>query len=159
MPRPLAARELDGPSVADQRVQTLGKTNPLTVLLFLAVGFGAWWGFLFIPVYVDQMEVKEATRQIVNLIPQAGDPMNAVTPPLFRLNSQVGWHFVVDEETGIESVKPGLGLTAEDNVTVDVDEQRKLVTVRIEYDRVVQLKPLERRRTLHFVAVATDKLQ
>lgn len=140
-------------------MRTVGKTNPLTVLLVLAVGFGAWWGFLFIPVYLDQMEVKEATRQILNLIPQSRSPIDAAANPLFRLNSQVGWHFVVDEETGVETVAPGLGLTVDDNVTVDVDTAAKLVTVRIEYDRVVQWKPLQRRKTLHFVAVATDKLQ
>lgn len=137
----------------------MDKTNPVTVLVVLLLLAAGWWGWIFGPLYIDHLEVKEAASQIVNLVPQARGVDDAIATPLTRLNTRVGWHYQVDEETGEESVQPGLGLTAENNVVLDVDEERKHIKVRIAYSRVVQLKPFQRRQRVAFAAEAKLTVQ
>jgi hypothetical protein len=130
-----------------------------TVLLVLAGVAGAWWLFTYGPVYVDHLEVKEAATQIINIIPtsNSNNPHDYAANSFFRLNANVGYHFEVDEETGVENQLPGLGLTIDDNLTVETEGKR--TTVVIEYDRVVPLKPFKKRDLLHFRAVVTTKQQ
>jgi hypothetical protein len=135
------------------------RTNPVTVLFLLALALAGWWAFIFGPLYLDHLEVREAAAQTIALIPGAGTPKDAAKIPVNRLNTRVGWHYQVDEETGEERVLPGLGIDFDEGVTVDYDPSTKLAVVRFSYDRVVQLKPLERRQRVHFVAESKIKLQ
>lgn len=137
----------------------MDKTNPVTVLVVLLLIAAGWWGWTFGPLYYDHLEVKEAASQMVNLVPQVREVQDAITNPLVRLNTRVGWHYHLDEETGEESVQPGLGLTAEDNVELEVDEERRHPRVRIRYSRVVQLKPFQRRQRVDFTAEAKANVQ
>lgn len=158
-PGPLVGeRVLDQWPASAQR-PGVGKINPFTVLLVIGLVLVGWYGFLTVPLYIDHLDVREAAEQIRNLVPASRSPEEAAGNPLRRLNSQVGWHYSVDEETGEERVLPGLGLTMDDNVTVDVDESGKQVTVVIDYTRTFQLKPLQRRQNFHFRAESKSKLE
>jgi hypothetical protein len=137
----------------------VSRTNPVTVLVLLALVFAGWWAFTFGPLYFDHLEVREAAAQTIALIPGAREPKEAAQTPVGRLNTRVGWHYQIDEETGEERVVPGLGIDFDEGVTVDYDPSTRLAVVRISYDRVVQLKPLERRQRVHFVAESKVKLQ
>lgn len=132
-----------------------GKVNPVSILLLLAAVGGGWWMFTYLPIHWDHLSVREAVDSAAAEYLVAGED-TAKRKLLARLNrltaggETIGWHFETDEEGNEERV-PGLGLT-EDNVTIEWDEANKQVTVRVEYDRVVELKPLEDRKTVHFSA-------
>ena len=77
---------------------------------------------------------------------------------LVRLNAKSPntSHYEVDKD-GVESIKPGYGVT-EDNITFAFDEASRKLTVRIEYDRIVEFKPLNKRKTYHLIAEKTGIL-
>jgi hypothetical protein len=137
----------------------VGKFKPVTLLLVLALVAAGWWMYTFMPIYLDHLEMREATQQIINTIPAVGLTAEPGKDVLYRINAQIGWHLEVDEETGVEREVPGMNITREDNLVINYDQAAKRVTVTIEYDRVVLLKPFNKRRTLHFVASTSDKLQ
>jgi hypothetical protein len=131
-----------------------GKTNPVTVLSILGLIVAAWYGFYMVPLFLDNLEAQEACAQAVNIAAGEGEAV-AKAAIQHRLNEihggnpPVGWHYVIDEETGVESEQNGLGVLA-DNIEVTINEQAKTIDVTMQYDRVVQLKPLDKRTTTHF---------
>lgn len=131
-----------------------GKTNPVTVLSIIGLVVAGWYAFYMVPLFMDNLEAQEACAQAVNIA--AGEGAEAAKAAiLHRLNEihggndPAGWHYVVDEETGVEGVANGLGVLG-DNITVTINEQAKTIDVDMQYDRVVQLKPLDKRTTTHF---------
>ncbi|MEW6430976.1 MAG: hypothetical protein AB1730_05650 [Myxococcota bacterium] len=135
------------------RMKPSGKVNPVSVLLLLALVGAGWWAVIFVPVYLDNLDVREAVDAAFSRYHVEGeqrarqflmDRLNVRTP-----QGTIGHHFELDEE-GVERELPGLGVP-EENVTFDYVERDSLLTVRVEYDRVVVLKPTQARRTLHFV--------
>jgi VCBS repeat-containing protein len=152
----LTPRRLGG--YFDPKVRTpAGKTNPISVLLFLAFVAGGWWLYTYGPIYIDNLEVKDEVAKGVAQAALEGDTA-AHNTLVVRLNKTIGWHYEIDEETQLERVKPGLGVEKE-QVVVSSDSSTKTVTVRVEYDRTFQLAPLKDRKTLHFVVLKQGKLQ
>lgn len=133
-----------------------GKVNPVSILLILALIGGGWWGYTYFPVYWDNLTVREAVDSAATVY-LASEEEGVKGKLMQRLNmlttagEPVGWHFEIDED-GYEVRVPGLGVT-EDDITVEWDEANRTVTVQLEYDRVVELKPLDERRTVHFSVV------
>ncbi|MEW5740461.1 MAG: hypothetical protein AB1938_16155 [Myxococcota bacterium] len=131
-----------------------GKVNPVSVLVMLALAGATYWAVLFIPLYYDNLEVKEALDSAFSQARVEGEEtarvwlmrrLNGVTPNMGTLGS----HYEVDED-GVEQLLPGLGVP-EENVTFTWDEAASTLTLRVEYERVVILKPSEKRKVLHFV--------
>ncbi len=135
-------------------VRNDGETNPGTVLFFVALAAGAFYLLNVGPMYLDNFEVKEATAEAFNAFFSAGEKpaLEGLLSRLNRQNADVS-HFEVGED-GIETVKPGFGLT-EENVSFVFDEHSKKLTVRVVYDRIVQFKPLKKRKTYHLVVEKT----
>lgn len=138
-----------------------GKVNPISVLLVLAFGGGVYWAVLFGPLYIDNLDVREAVDAAFSRYGNEGED-RARQYLVSRLNKGtqdgiVGHHFEVDED-GVEQELPGLDV-AEDNVTFEYEERTSQLTVRVEYDRVVVLKPSQKRRTLHFVVQKTGAIR
>lgn len=138
-----------------------GKVNPVSVLLVLALIGAAYWAVIFVPIYLDNLDVREAVDAAFSRYHVDGeerarqflmDRLNVHTP-----QGTIGHHFEIDEE-GIEQELPGLGVP-EENVTMDFVERDSQLTVRVEYDRVVVLKPSQKRRTLHFVVEKSGAAQ
>ena len=138
-----------------------GKVNPVTVLLLLAIGGAVYWAVMFGPMYLDNFEVREAVDSAWSLWATDGED-HTYQWLLNRLNNRtqmgtMGSHFEVDED-GVEKLLPGLGVP-EDNITFAYDENTKMLTVRVEYQRVVVLKPSDKRRTMRFVVEKRAKVQ
>lgn len=142
------------------RPKPRGAVNPVSVIIILAlIGLG-WWLYTFLPVYWDNLSVREAAGAAAIDWLRGEESVKATV--MRRLNMAtpegvVGWHFATDEE-GNETKVPGLGV-AEEDITVNWDEASRTVTIRISYDRVVEMKPLDKRRTVHFEVEKKTKLQ
>lgn len=133
-----------------------GDTNPVTVLFVLGGIAGAWWLWVFGPAYSDQFDVKDEVWQTFSTALK-GEEM-ARDALIHRLNTSIGWHYEIDEESGAEVIRPGLGVAAE-AVEVKADAENEIVRVRVEYDRVLPLKPTSRRTVVHFVAEKSGKVK
>ena len=133
-----------------------GETNPVTYLFFALLAAAGFYAFHVGPVYWDNMAAKEAASEALNVYIMTGEDA-ARLGLLNRLNalSPDTMHFQVDAE-GVETEQPGYGVT-DDNITFK--EQGKKVTVRLEYDRTIQFKPLKKRKTFHLVAEKTGTLK
>ncbi len=131
-----------------------GETNPVTVLVVLLLAAAGFYAFHVGPLYMDNLEAKEAATEAFNVWFADGEQV-ALGRLLVRLNGKNPGtsHYEVDEE-GVESLKPGFGLT-EDNITFTYDEAEKRLTVRIEYDRIVEFAPLKKRKSYHLIAEKT----
>jgi len=138
-----------------------GKVNPVSVILLLALGGGIYWAVTFVPTYYNNLDVREAVDAAFSRFTVEGED-RAHQYLLSRLNRGtqegiIGHHFEVDED-GVEHEVPGLGVADED-VTFEFDERTSELTVRVEYDRVVVLRPFQKRRTLHFVVEKTGAIR
>ena len=131
-----------------------GETNPVTYLVIVLLAGVFFYGYHVGPLYIDNLEAKEAAAEAFNVYILQGEKI-ALDKMLIRLNAKSPGtsHYEVDEE-GVESVKPGYGLT-EDNVKITFDEASKKLTIRIEYDRIVEFAPLKKRKSYHLVAEKT----
>ena len=125
-----------------------GKVNPVTLVLILAVVGGIWAVIDLSPAYLDQFDVDEAVASAVNTAAKGRlSDEQLATQILTKLN-RVGKHWEEDSN-GEQSELLGLGLT-EDNVTVERDTVANRISIAVEYDRMMQLKPLSRLVKLHF---------
>lgn len=134
-----------------------GETNPGTYVvgaLLLGAGF---YAFHVAPVYWGNLEAKEAAAEAFSAYILKGEEV-AKSNLLIRLNDRSPdmTHYETDED-GVESIKPGYGIR-EDAVTFTLDESTRKLTVRIEYDRLVEFKPLKKRKLYHLVAEKTGTL-
>lgn len=128
-----------------------GETNPATIIVAVALIGAAYYGFFVVPLYLDNLEVREACDEAFNVYVLQGEDM-ARQKLMFRLNGPrgIGWHFETDED-GDEVKKVGLEVN-EDDVTVKFDDKTKELLVRVEYTRTIQFKPFEKRKTYPFSA-------
>lgn len=134
-----------------------GETNPVTYLviaLVVAVGF---YAYHVGPLYYDNLEAKDAAGEAFAVYALSGEKV-AHDKLLIRLNARSPGtsHYEVDAD-GVEVIKPGYGLT-DDNITFAFDEATRQLTVRIEYDRLVEFSPLKKRKSFHLVAEKTGTL-
>ena len=145
------------PSRSIRRRHPSGKVNPVSVLLVVALAAAGWYGSYVVPIYYDNLDVREAFEQGLNVaIIEGVDRARVGT--VRKLNTMIGTHYAIDEETGAETIEPGLGIEPE-AFAIDIDTPAKLITGHLEYDRVVQLKPLQKRKSFHFVHDKKVKLQ
>lgn len=116
----------------------------------------AWAGWVYGQAYLDHFDVKEEVWLAFSTTVTGEHEARARL--MQALNAKIGWHYELDEGTGEETIKPGLGVPDE-AVEIVLNPETKVVRVRVEYDRVLPLKPSDRRTTVHFVAEKTGKLQ
>lgn len=131
-----------------------GETNPVTYLVLALVAAGLFYGYHVAPLYYDNLAARDAAGEAFAVYILKGEKV-ALDNMLIRLNSKSPdtSHYEVDKD-GVEQILPGYGLT-EDNVTFTFDEASRKLTVRIEYDRIVEFKPLKKRKSYHLVAEKT----
>ena len=133
-----------------------GETNPVTILLFIAIAGVAFFAFHVGPLYIDNLEAREAANEGFNNYFLRNE-VYARDMLLARLNdrSPNTSHYAIDDN-GNEVVRPGYGLT-QDNLSFIYNEQSKELTVRIEYDRMVVFSPLKKRKIYHLIAEKKGK--
>lgn len=131
--------------------------NPVTYLMLLAIAGALFYGYHVGPLYIDNFAARDAVGEAWSTYFLRGEKY-ARDQMLFRLNqkSPDTSHYEVDDE-GVESLKPGFGIK-EEQVTFDFDEKTKKLTVRVEYDRIVDFKPLKKRKSYHLIAEKTGSI-
>ena len=127
-------------------VRTSGKVNLIGLALILALIVGIWAVVIFSPIYLDNLDVKEAVAAAYN---QAGHDSEEALRTLIKARTfRVGTH-KEDDGQGNWVEKTGLGLTDE-MITIERNPEMTQALIRIDYDREVELKPFKRIRIIHF---------
>ena len=134
-----------------------GKVNLILVLILGALVYGVWWGVSYGPSKMDHFDVKEAIIAGYNQA-KTDNVQNVRQTVMNKLNDNtLGWHYEIDEANVLVR-KPGLGIKDE-QLTIDKNDVTDMITVSIEYDRVVELKPLEKEEIKHFYFSKTGPLR
>lgn len=118
------------------------------VLLTLVAG-GIYLGVMFVPLYVDNLDVKEAVAAAFNRSPTSDD--SSLVNLIIERTSQMGTHWETDQFDN-DILVPGLGLTA-DNITIERSTVTPSVRIEVEYTRRVRLKPTNQVRVMRFLVV------
>ncbi len=131
-----------------------GESNPVTYVFIALLVAAAFYAFHAGPVYIDNLEVKEAANEAFNVYWLNGEE-SARNKLVIRLNNRgLGTHLAVDEN-GVESWPTGLGVDPERVTFVETEDGQ--LTVTVNYDRVVEFKPLSKRRTFNVTATKVGK--
>lgn len=125
-----------------------GKVNLIAVVILGAIAYGIWWVITFSAVYLDNIDVKEAVVSGFNVSGRSQDEAVAITILGICNAPSLGHH---EEEDGYGTVKTvgGLGVKRED-ITIERDEVAKRISIVVEYQRKVLLKPLSKVKFVKF---------
>ncbi|MBL8912389.1 MAG: hypothetical protein JNM17_16980 [Archangium sp.] len=133
------------------RLRRNGESNPATYIVLVLLALAGWYVYTVSPVYLDNLEANKLVEEAVNQAFIDGAPDAAKSRLLFKLNNMEGTTHLELDENGAEVWKPGLGVQ-EDNVQFIFENDNKKLTVRVEYTRVIQYKPLKKRKIFNVVA-------
>lgn len=125
-----------------------GGVNVLGVLLVFGLVAGAYWLYVYSPVYLDNLDVREGVAEAYN-IRSSRDGDLRVAIQRHANDPGVGWHRE-DDGWGYVKIVGGLGIT-DDQITIERDEVNNRITIRVTYSREVQLKPTAQVRHVKFV--------
>ncbi len=116
------------------------------MLLILLAG-AIYAAAILVPVYVDNITVKEAVTAAHNRAIQVYDE-DAMRNTILERTSRLGYHWQYDK-FGKPTRMPGLGLKPE-QIVIERSNVNSSVLVQVEYDRTVRFKPTSYVRTIHF---------
>jgi hypothetical protein len=126
-----------------------GAVNLVSLFLLAAVVSAAYLGWLWIPLWLDDLDVREALAAGAGQLVSENTALDV--PGIQRMVAvkldRVGTHW--EERDGQQVEVPGLGIEAGD-VQVQRGADGRTGTVSVDYDRTVKLRPLDRYWTLHF---------
>jgi hypothetical protein len=125
-----------------------GAVNLVNLTLLLLVGGATYAGWLLIPLWLDDLDVREAVSAGWGQLSYEPSDQRIRDSVLVRLRT-VGSHW--EEQNGKQVEIPGMGFTAQD-IQVDRDPATSTGRVAIDYTRTVKLKPFERYYPVHFLA-------
>ena len=126
-----------------------GAVNLVNLTLTVALVSGAYLAWIYIPLWLDDLDVREALAAGVGQLTSENSGMDTVAIQkmvAIRL-SKVGYHW--EEQDGRQVQVPGLGLEPEE-VQVQRGADGKSGRLSVDYGRTVKLQPLERYWTLRF---------
>jgi hypothetical protein len=134
--------------------QARGAVSLFSIVLLLGLAAGGYCLWVFAPVYLDNLDVREATTAAFNrMVP---DPdMDRVRVYLLSRTKRIGTHW--EDEGGTRVEKPGLDLTDSD-IVVERDTNEHTGRVQVDYQREVKLWPTERFTTFNFHVEKAGKL-
>lgn len=95
---------------------------------------------IFLPVWADNFDVKEAVAAAFNTSGRNDD--EKMRELIKARTAQTATHTETDE-FGYTVEKPGLGLTDED-ILIERDTVQNKIKVQVNYERKVKLKPLKK---------------
>jgi hypothetical protein len=123
--------------------------NLVNLTLTVSVLSGGYLAWIYIPLWLDDLDVREAVAAGAGQLSQENTSLDA--PGIQRMVAlrltKVGTHW--EEQDGKQVEVPGLGLDPED-VQVERSADGKRGRVTVDYARTVRLKPLDRTWTLRF---------
>ncbi len=126
-----------------------GAVNVVNLTLTVAVLSGSYLAWIYIPLWLDDLDVREAVAAGAG---QAGEENTSLDAAgiqkmvALRL-SKVGTHW--EEQDGKQVEVSGLGVEPED-VQVERSPDGKSGRVTVDYARIVRLRPLDRTWTFRF---------
>ena len=128
-----------------------GKVNLIAVVILGAIAYGIWWVITFSGIYLDNIDVKDAVEGAFNESNRKDDPSTAGAITSKCNMSTLGDH---EEDDGYGTIKTvgGLGLK-EENVTIVRDDVAKRISIVVEYQRKVLLKPTSKVKYVKFRVV------
>ena len=123
--------------------------NLVNLTLLVAVVAGAYLAWLYIPLWLDDLDVREALAAGVGQLTSENLGMTeaAIQKTVATRLANVGYHW--EEQDGRQVQVPGLGLEADD-VQIERAPDGKSGRLTVDYARTVKLKPLEQYWTLRF---------
>ena len=126
-----------------------GAVNLVNTTLFLAVAAVAYLAWLYIPLWLDNLDVREAVSIGFGQLSSGGPSMDTsrVQQAVADKLTRVGTHW--EEKDGAKVEAPGLGVEPQE-VVVERAPDGKTGWVSVEYARTVRLKPLEQTWTVRF---------
>lgn len=134
--------------------QARGAVSLFSLVLLLGLAAGGYCVWLFAPVYLDNLDVREASTASFNRMAVDGDNERVRTYLLSR-TKRIGTHWEAEGGTHVE--KPGLDLTDSD-VIVERDPTEHTGRVQVDYQREVKLWPTERFVSVDFHVEKAGKL-
>jgi hypothetical protein len=133
-----------------------GKINLVGVGILLVLVYVVWWAVTYGPARLDHFDVKEHVIAAFNQA-KTDNMLNVRGALISKLNGKtLGWHMAEDESGNLVR-KPGLGIK-EEQMIIDRDEVNGTITVTVEYDRLVELKPFKKTEVKHFIASHTGPI-
>jgi len=126
-----------------------GAVNLVNLTLTVTVVSGAYLGWLWIPLWLDDLDVREALAAGVGQLTSENlgvDPAAIQKNVATRL-ARVGYHW--EEQDGKQVQVPGIGLEPDD-VQIERPADGRSGRLTVDYGRTVKLKPLERYWTVKF---------
>ena len=123
--------------------------NLVSLTLLVAVVAGAYLAWLYIPLWLDDLDVREALAAGVGQLTSENLGMTeaAIQKTVANRLARVGYHW--EEQDGRQVQVPGLGIEADD-VQIERGADGKSGRLSVDYARTVKLKPLEQYWTLRF---------
>jgi hypothetical protein len=121
--------------------------NLTLLLLLLGGGYAA---YLFIPLWLDDLDMREAVAAAFGQMSTNPDD-NYIRSVVLQRARSVGTHW--EEQDGKQVELPGLGVEPGD-VLIERKGEGGEVRVRVDYTRTVRLRPLQR---FYSVAFHTEK--
>jgi len=123
--------------------------NLVSLTLLVAVVAGAYLAWLYIPLWLDDLDVREALAAGVGQLTSENLGMTeaAIQKVVANRLAHVGYHW--EEQDGRQAQVPGLGIEADD-VQIERGADGKSGRLSVDYVRTVKLKPLEQYWTLRF---------
>ena len=123
--------------------------NLVNLTLLVAVVAGAYLAWLYIPLWLDDLDVREALAAGVGQLTSENLGMTeaAIQKVVANRLAHVGYHW--EEQDGRQVQVPGLGIEADD-VQIERGADGKSGRLSVDYARTVKLKPLEQYWTLRF---------
>ena len=125
-----------------------GAVNLVNLTLTITVVSGAYLAWIYVPLWLDDLDVREALAAGVGQLTSENLGMTeaAIQKTVANRLAQVGYHW--EEQDGRQVQVPGLGVEPDDVQIERPDERSGRLTV--DYARTVKLKPVERYWTLRF---------
>ena len=123
--------------------------NLVSLTLLVAVVAGAYLAWVYIPLWLDDLDVREALAAGVGQLTSESLGMTeaAIQKTVANRLARVGYHW--EEQDGRQVQVPGLGIEADD-VQIERGADGKSGRLSVDYVRTVKLKPLEQYWTLRF---------
>lgn len=119
--------------------------NLVNFTLTVTVVSGAYLAWIYVPLWLDDLDVREALAAGVGQLTSENQGMteDAIQKGVAARLAHVGYHW----EDGVQA--PGLGLEPDD-VQVERSQDKRSGKLTVDYARTVKLKPLDRYWTIKF---------
>jgi hypothetical protein len=126
-----------------------GAVNLVNLTLTVAVLSGGYLAWLYVPLWLDDLDVREALAAGAGQLTSEnlGMPESMIQKNVAAKLALVGYHW--EEQDGKQVQVRGLGLEADD-VQVERGADGKSGRLTVDYGRTVKLKPLDQYWTLKF---------